>query len=75
MQNTGYGAYVFFAVFCLLSLIWTYLFVPETAHRTLEQMDLMFKDSTGEREEDRGKKIESEIIVRRASSTEGTPLV
>jgi hypothetical protein len=38
-------------------------------------MDLMFKDSMGEREEDRGKEIESEIIVRRASSTEGTPLV
>ncbi len=29
--NTGFGAYTFFAVFCLLSLIWTYFFVPETS--------------------------------------------
>ena len=28
--NTGFGAYTFFAVFCLLSLIWTFCFVPET---------------------------------------------
>ena len=30
VQNTGFGAYTFFAVFCLLSLIWTFHFVPET---------------------------------------------
>ena len=29
--NTGFGAYTFFAVFCLLSLIWTAFFVPETS--------------------------------------------
>lgn len=29
--NTGFGAYTFFAVFCLLSLIWTFYFVPETS--------------------------------------------
>lgn len=34
VQDTGYGAYVFFAVFCLLSLVWTYVFVPETKGRT-----------------------------------------
>ena len=28
--NTGFGAYTFFAVFCLLSLIWVFYFVPET---------------------------------------------
>ena len=29
--NTGFGAYTFFAVFCLLSWIWTFYFVPETS--------------------------------------------
>lgn len=29
--NTGFGAYAFFAVFCLLSMIWTLYFVPETS--------------------------------------------
>lgn len=74
-QNTGYGAYVFFAVFCLLSLIWRCLSVPEAARRTLEQMDVVFKDGTGEREQDGRKQIENEIVVRKSSSTGGTPLV
>ena len=37
--NTGFGAYTFFAIFCFLSLIWTFYFVPETKGRTLEAMD------------------------------------
>ncbi len=37
--NTGFGAYTFFAIFCLLSLIWTFYFIPETKGRTLEAMD------------------------------------
>ncbi|MCJ1362720.1 hypothetical protein MMC16_001826 [Acarospora aff. strigata] len=62
VQNTGFGAYVFFAVFCLLSLVWTFFFVPETNGRTLEQMDHVFKDSVSEQEEARRKAIESEIM-------------
>lgn len=44
VQNTGFGAYVFFAVFCALSGVWTFFFVPETNGKTLEQMDEVFKD-------------------------------
>ncbi|CAD6573763.1 MAG: hypothetical protein ASARMPREDX12_006232 [Alectoria sarmentosa] len=62
VTNTGFGAYAFFAVFCLLSLIWTLCFVPETSGRTLEAMDHVFKDSISEQEEARRKAIESEII-------------
>lgn len=47
MQNTGFGAYVFFAVFCLLSAIWTFYIVPETSGKTLEDMDAVFKDYGG----------------------------
>ena len=62
VQNTGYGAYVFFAVFCLLSLVWTYFFVPETRGRTLEQMDHVFKDCTSEQEESRRSAIERNLM-------------
>jgi len=62
VQNTGFGAYTFFAVFCLLSLVWTFLFVPETNGRTLEQMDHVFKDIVSEQEEARRKAIETEIM-------------
>ncbi|KAL8681958.1 MAG: hypothetical protein Q9186_001966 [Xanthomendoza sp. 1 TL-2023] len=63
VQNTGFGAYTFFAVFCLLSLVWTYFFVPETRGRTLEQMDHLFKDISSEEEEARRRAIEADIIT------------
>lgn len=50
VQNTGFGAYVFFAIFCLLSGVWTYFFVPETTGKSLEEMDEVFKDRTSTEE-------------------------
>ncbi len=67
VENTGYGAYVFFAVFCLLSLIWTAIFVPETKGRTLEQMDHVFRDAgSSEAEEARRERIERQIALRQS---------
>ncbi|EJP68117.1 hexose transporter [Beauveria bassiana ARSEF 2860] len=50
VQNTGWGAYLFFAFFCLFSGLWTFYFVPETNGKTLEQMDDVFNDCTGAEE-------------------------
>ncbi|TKA82105.1 hypothetical protein B0A55_01802 [Friedmanniomyces simplex] len=61
VESTGYGAYIFFAVFCLLSLLWTWIFVPETRCKTLEQMDRVFKDVRSGREEAKRERIEREI--------------
>lgn len=68
MQNTGFGAYTFFAVFCLLSGVWTYWFVPETKGRTLEQMDHLFRDNTSEVEEQRRKAIEADLLQQEAQA-------
>ena len=57
IQKTGYGAYVFFAVFCLLSGIWTFFVVPETAGRSLEDMDAVFGDNTGHMDDVRRREI------------------
>ncbi|KAI9810837.1 MAG: hypothetical protein M1827_006044 [Pycnora praestabilis] len=62
VENTGYGAYVFFAVFCLLSLVWTFFFVPETTGRTLEQMDHVFKDRSNQQEVARRQRIGAAIM-------------
>jgi hypothetical protein len=64
VESTGYGAYVFFAVFCLLSLVWVYWFVPETAGKTLEEMDHVFKDLRAAGEEERRERIELAIAAR-----------
>ncbi|KAM3434860.1 hypothetical protein MY4824_005190 [Beauveria thailandica] len=50
VQNTGWGAYLFFAFFCLFSGLWTFFLVPETNGKTLEQMDEVFNDCTGAEE-------------------------
>ncbi|KAI0423447.1 arabinose-proton symporter [Xylaria sp. FL1042] len=50
ISNTGFGTYVFFAAFCFIAIFWTWFFVPETKNKTLEQMDQVFEDNSGERE-------------------------
>ena len=37
--NSEMIQYTFFAIFCLLSLIWTFYFIPETKGKSLEGMD------------------------------------
>ncbi|KAF2641570.1 arabinose-proton symporter [Massarina eburnea CBS 473.64] len=62
VQNTGFGAYTFFAVFCLLAFFFTFFFIPETAGSSLEQMDAVFGDVSSEAEEAQKMRIEREII-------------
>ncbi|KAH4193580.1 hypothetical protein HBH42_102380 [Parastagonospora nodorum] len=62
IQNTGAGAYTFFAVFCLLAFIFTFFCVPETAGKTLEEMDSVFKDISSEAEEQKKTCIMAEIV-------------
>lgn len=59
---TGYGAYVFFAIFCALSFVWTFFLVPETKGRSLEQMDDVFGDSTSGEEQSRRQEIETALL-------------
>lgn len=67
MEGTGFGAYVFFAVFSLMSLFFTFWFVPETAGKSLEEMDHVFKDLSSAGEEERRERIEQAIAGRMAN--------
>lgn len=69
IQNTGFGTYVFFCVFCVLALVWVWFFIPETNGRTLEEMDDVFHDQTGEVEQARRRRIEGELAVQVGQST------
>lgn len=64
IQNTGYGTYVFFCAFSILAAVWVWVFVPETNGRTLEEMDHVFRDNTGEAEQARRSRIEASIVAR-----------
>jgi sugar porter (SP) family MFS transporter len=67
IQNTGAGAYTFFAVFCLLAFVFTFFCVPETAGMTLEEMDEVFKDISSEAEEQKKTRIMADIAQGRCS--------
>jgi hypothetical protein len=61
VQNTGYGAYVFFYLFCYFSFVWCWFFVPETNVRAWEEMDQVFKDnSTGQ---EKGQQARIEVTI------------
>ncbi|KAI9374446.1 general substrate transporter [Aspergillus egyptiacus] len=70
IQDTGYGTYVFFAVFCIFAFVWSFFFVPETAGRTLEQMDAVFKDNSGSAETARWRAIEAEVVDAQSEALE-----
>lgn len=64
IQNIGFGTYVFFAVFCGLAGVWAVLLVPETKGKTLEEIDILFGDASGEEESEmRVADAEAERIV------------
>ena len=52
LQNIGYGTYVFFAVMCFLAGLWAFFLVPETGGKTLEELDEVFGDTSGQEERD-----------------------
>lgn len=65
VRRTGYGAYIFFMVFCGLGAFWVWLFVPETMGRGLEEMDDVFNDSTGVHDEALRAQIRAELRTDR----------
>ncbi|KAM0426250.1 hypothetical protein ACHAPT_008602 [Fusarium lateritium] len=50
IENIGFGTYVFFAFWCFMASIWAWFLVPETKGKTLEQMDEVFGDNSGQEE-------------------------
>jgi hypothetical protein len=65
-----WGTYIFFAVFCLLALGFTYFFVPETCGKSLEDMDLVFGDTAAHEEKERLRGIVARLEGGRGSGSE-----
>ena len=42
IESITYGTFIFFAAFCFLSAIFSFFFIPETANKTLEEIDSLF---------------------------------
>ncbi|EOO01193.1 putative high-affinity glucose protein [Phaeoacremonium minimum UCRPA7] len=52
LENIGYKTYVFFAIMCGVAGVWALLLVPETKGKTLEDLDVMFGDTSGQNEKE-----------------------
>ncbi|KAG6829863.1 hypothetical protein H0H87_009889 [Tephrocybe sp. NHM501043] len=46
INHIGFGTYILFAAINVFSIVFVYLFVPETKGKTLEEMDLVFGSHT-----------------------------
>jgi prepilin-type processing-associated H-X9-DG protein len=42
--SLGWGTCLFFGCFCLAAAVFSWFFVPETAHKSLEQINALFAD-------------------------------
>jgi len=61
LATITWGTYIFFAVFCLLALGFTYFFIPETRGKSLEDMDEIFGDTAAHEEKLRLYQIEANL--------------
>ncbi|KAI5460216.1 general substrate transporter [Mariannaea sp. PMI_226] len=61
LETLQWGTYIFFAAFCLLALVFTYFFVPETRGKTLEDMDVVFGDTAAHEEKARLAEIAASV--------------
>ncbi|CCX34367.1 Similar to Sugar transport protein 9; acc. no. Q9SX48 [Pyronema omphalodes CBS 100304] len=66
VQKSPYGAFAFFAVFSFLSGVWSYFVVPETAGRTLEDMDAIWGDDQGRLDKERTALVVSRLEMELA---------
>lgn len=71
IQATGYGTFLFFAGFALLSGLFAIFFVPETMGKTLEQLDVLFNDQTGTADQDRRDRINADLAAEQATASHG----
>jgi len=64
LNSLKFGTYIFFAAFCLLMFLWVLFLVPETRFRTLEEMDLVFGDNSGQVDRERMHEIMTEVGLK-----------
>jgi len=75
ITNISYGTFIFFGVFSVLSFVFTWFFVPETARKSLEEMDAVFGDNQGEKDLKRMQRIQKEILMESRAGGGGRDFV
>ncbi|KAJ5721296.1 uncharacterized protein N7483_009230 [Penicillium malachiteum] len=61
LESIGWGTFLFFGLFCVAAGIFSFLFVPETANRSLEQIAAIFGDDLNAEEDGLRLRIQMEV--------------
>jgi len=61
LVSIGWGTFLFFGLFCVAAAIFSFLFVPETSNRSLEQVAAVFGDNLGADEQELRARVDQEI--------------
>jgi len=70
LEKIGYGTFIFFGAFSVLSGLWTWFVCPETNGVTLEEMDRIFSSNTAHEELEAKHEILGLMIGGHAATTE-----
>lgn len=57
----GWGTYLFFGCFCFAASVFSFFFVPETAGKSLEQMEAVFGDKLDHEEQKIQEQVAEEV--------------
>ena len=57
----GWGTYLFFGMCCVAASVFSFFLVPETAHKSLEQISEVFGDHLINDEQELRRQIEQEV--------------
>jgi hypothetical protein len=70
LSSIRFYTYVFFAIFCVLSIVFTYFVIPETKGRSLEDMDAVFGGHTASEDAAILEEVREEIYGQRKPQTQ-----
>ena len=69
LVSIGWGTFLFFGLFCSAASIFSFLFVPETSNKSLEQVAAVFGDNLQVDEEELRVRVEREVWAETQGQT------
>lgn len=61
IKSIGWGTFLFFGLFCVAAAIFSFFLVPETSHKSLEQIEGLFGDSSNFDEQELRNRVAREV--------------
>lgn len=63
IDSIGWGTFLFFGLFCVTAAVFSFLLVPETSGKSLEQIADLFGDKKGGEERELSRQVAREVWI------------